>query len=1096
MAHWFGAPQIAGYAPQGVAVTPQTQHARLDQVSLQYQVNELAAITNNFAKENELGAGTSGAVYKGTLKDGTEVAVKMMTAELDASGFEDEVRVLSKFRHPNIVILMGFAKEPGKGFLLYEFLDNGDLRNRLTKAKQRHEQDKNDCSVFPAAQRLNALIDIACGLSHLHNATPKAFHRDIKAANILMDKNGTAKLADFGLACLSKRGMMSRTVKDVGGTPGYACPKYIETGRVTEHSEVFSFGMLMIEMVTSLPPAVMAPQGGIQYMAQHLKIYDAGGLERIEKHIDMSARWPPALARQLLQLALQCVRMHPIESRPLFTDLLKKLRELRNQTPEPSPARPPSGQRIVGPVGGIRAPLPNSQVSTGARGSGAGVVQSTSELDLGTTLVLEIDHGFPPHEVSSLSADARSVCHKWDGAAVTLPWNLQPFCFGRQHQRPLFEKVLRDEHKRTLISRTHLELSLTDSGIKVANVGSHPIQLNGQRILRGESGMAQHGTRIVFLEPENLEPPGVLALKVHLFGAPKPGFQPLQFDADPYTHGLDPQSDMALALELAGPNDLPVEQRLVPVERGGKLVIGRNVQMDLFDRLCSDAERSYISREHFELRLASQIAATVKRTTSNPVYFQRKQAVLELNKDKETQLSAGDRILLLCGETPQMVTSGKLPRTRVSALLRRVPRWQTDVIEQPPSTRTHDQQLSRGRAQSGAGLMAQSAGVPVPSAAIPVAQSGAAPASPKAALSPKSGVPSRSPAAGASGDIRLGQTVPGGKAATLAGHCLEFAGQLRQHSATLDPADRFVMLLTGEPVVLGRAHQPNLFQKVLSENELSFVSREHVTVTLEAAGRASVKRLSMNPVFVRRDGQTQREEVQKGHSVPIQAGDSVYFWAGEDLQRTVDPSFRVQFVMRARGRGAEERPRVPLAGQRSDDASGLEAAKQSLRRQVSPRTVSAQARDEQPPDARVSLDSLPQGPSRSGYPEQRSTGRQATDGKNASNSGALAPPAFVGNITLREEDDERAALRAPQTAEDRSDYLVPRHLKPTEETELSIQSWMMAGGRDASPRGQQEGSRPGRWDVHDAKTGISSLIVSDTLDDVEARAPTHTGRRL
>eukprot|EP00913_Durusdinium_trenchii_P021868 g20548.t1 len=106
------------------------------------------------------------------------------------SGFEEEVRVLSMFRHPNLVVLMGFARNGPKRFLVYELMEGGDLFNRIHYKKQK---------AFEWRERICVAYDAACGLSHLHHQTPKVFHRDIKSPNILLTRSGLAKVADFGL---------------------------------------------------------------------------------------------------------------------------------------------------------------------------------------------------------------------------------------------------------------------------------------------------------------------------------------------------------------------------------------------------------------------------------------------------------------------------------------------------------------------------------------------------------------------------------------------------------------------------------------------------------------------------------------------------------------------------------------------------------------------------------------------------------------------------------------------------------------------------------------------------------------------------------
>ncbi|EER05959.1 serine-threonine protein kinase, plant-type, putative [Perkinsus marinus ATCC 50983] len=227
--------------------------ANLSFISLEYPYEELRRATNNFSQDNVLGTGTYGCVYRGQLKDGTEVAVKVLQAPKE-SGFKEEVKVLSKFRHANLVILMGFARNGHERCLVYELLSGGDVSSRLQPSGH---------PSFNWYQRLNVALDAALGLSHLHNATPRVFHRDIKTQNILLDRNGSAKVADFGLACLAEhRSLGHFKVQQCSGTIGYADPAYINTSVVTEKTEVYSFGMVLIELLTARPPAVQDPSTG------------------------------------------------------------------------------------------------------------------------------------------------------------------------------------------------------------------------------------------------------------------------------------------------------------------------------------------------------------------------------------------------------------------------------------------------------------------------------------------------------------------------------------------------------------------------------------------------------------------------------------------------------------------------------------------------------------------------------------------------------------------------------------------------------------------------------------------------------------------
>jgi len=312
---------------------PTYADSSLNQISLEYTYAELQQATRNFDASMKLGSGSYGGVFRGILRDGTEVAIKVLDVP-DEAGFEEEVKVLSKFRHPHLVILMGFARHGTQRLLVYEMLAGGDLHKRLQRSCVEGKP-------FTWSERVSTALDAACGLSHLHHSSPKVFHRDIKTPNILLDKNGTAKMADFGLACLSHAS--AHRVKQASGTVGYACPLYVQRGVVTEGSEVYSFGMVLLELLTASPPAYMghSPSSGsnqIQYLVNHINCDLRASLSLA----DSKAQWPPTAARAVAELALICTRMNE-EQRPNFEEIVRTLRGIHDGSSlsaSPAPLRP------------------------------------------------------------------------------------------------------------------------------------------------------------------------------------------------------------------------------------------------------------------------------------------------------------------------------------------------------------------------------------------------------------------------------------------------------------------------------------------------------------------------------------------------------------------------------------------------------------------------------------------------------------------------------------------------------------------------------------------------------------------------------------
>ncbi|KAK3419483.1 hypothetical protein EUGRSUZ_G00040, partial [Eucalyptus grandis] len=221
---------------------PQLQGARW------FSLEELKKYTNNFSEANEIGSGGYGKVYKGTLPTGNLVAIKRAQQGSMQGGveFKNEIELLSRVHHKNLVSLVGFCLEQGEKLLVYEFLPNGTLKESLS-GKSGIRLDW--------ARRLKVAIGAARGLAYLHElANPPIIHRDIKSTNILLDDHLNAKVADFGLSKPMGDGERGHVTTQVKGTMGYLDPEYYMTQQLTEKSDVYGFGVLMLELLTARRP--------------------------------------------------------------------------------------------------------------------------------------------------------------------------------------------------------------------------------------------------------------------------------------------------------------------------------------------------------------------------------------------------------------------------------------------------------------------------------------------------------------------------------------------------------------------------------------------------------------------------------------------------------------------------------------------------------------------------------------------------------------------------------------------------------------------------------------------------------------------------
>ncbi|OIS98338.1 PREDICTED: probable serine/threonine-protein kinase Cx32, chloroplastic isoform X2 [Nicotiana attenuata] len=309
-----------------------------------FSFSDLKLATKNFKSDSVLGVGGFGTVYKGWVDEktlaptkagiGMIVAIKKLNSE-STQGFEEwqsEVNFLGRLSHPNLVKLLGYCHEDKELLLVYEFMQKGSLENHLFRRSAAIEPLSWDL-------RLKIVIGAARGLAFLHTSEKKVIYRDFKASNILLDGNYNAKISDFGLAKLGPSGGNSHVTTRVMGTYGYAAPEYVETGHLYVKSDVYGFGVVLLEMLTGLRALDTKRPSGQQKLVDWVKPM-LSNKRKLKSIMDarLEGQYSSKGAMLAAQITLKCLEGDP-KNRPSMKEVMDVLEQIEAIKEKPKESR-------------------------------------------------------------------------------------------------------------------------------------------------------------------------------------------------------------------------------------------------------------------------------------------------------------------------------------------------------------------------------------------------------------------------------------------------------------------------------------------------------------------------------------------------------------------------------------------------------------------------------------------------------------------------------------------------------------------------------------------------------------------------------------
>ncbi|KAI5020614.1 hypothetical protein ZWY2020_045502 [Hordeum vulgare] len=299
--------------------------------ALIFDLKALQEATGNFSEANKLGEGGYGIVYKGILPDGQEIAVKKLlgATEHGLHQLRNEVLLLAELQHKNLVRLQGFCSHRDDTLLVYEYIKNGSLDNFLFDASEENTLNWE--------QRYNIILGIAKGILYLHeDSIPRIIHRDLKANNILLDEEMDPKIADFGLARLLQEGHTHTQTTRAAGTLGYMAPEYAIHGSVSPKIDIFSFGVLVLEIITRRRNCSSDYGDTVNLISDVWNYWTKGTISQM---MDESLNgYHQSQALRCIHIGLLCVQSDPDDRPQISTVIFMLTRDTMELHPPAQPA--------------------------------------------------------------------------------------------------------------------------------------------------------------------------------------------------------------------------------------------------------------------------------------------------------------------------------------------------------------------------------------------------------------------------------------------------------------------------------------------------------------------------------------------------------------------------------------------------------------------------------------------------------------------------------------------------------------------------------------------------------------------------------------